>query len=58
MAANTQQLDRCAARASPCAHLGTTMLTKARRAKAIEKDLYQRIDGGSGCAELAAVLQE
>ncbi|RAR09074.1 telomerase activating protein est1 protein [Stemphylium lycopersici] len=29
-----------------------------RRAKAIEKDLYQRIDGGSGCAELAAVLQE
>ncbi|EDU43387.1 EST1-DNA-bind multi-domain protein [Pyrenophora tritici-repentis] len=29
-----------------------------RRAKAIEKELYKRADGGSACAELAAVLQE
>jgi hypothetical protein len=29
-----------------------------RRAKAIEKELYKRADGGSSCAELAAVLQE
>jgi hypothetical protein len=29
-----------------------------RRAKAIEKELYKRADGGSSCAELAVVLQE
>ncbi|KAG9191469.1 hypothetical protein G6011_10203 [Alternaria panax] len=29
-----------------------------RRARAIEKELYKRADGGSSCAELAAVLQE
>jgi hypothetical protein len=29
-----------------------------RRAKAIEKELYKRAEGGSSCAELAAVLQE
>ncbi|KAH7556008.1 hypothetical protein BM1_06534 [Bipolaris maydis] len=29
-----------------------------RRARAIATELYRRVDGGSGCAELAAVLQE
>lgn len=56
MAANTEQLDRWAPHA-PCSSPQKT-LTEDRRAKAIEKELYKRVDGGSGCAELAAVLQE
>ena len=54
MAANIEQLDRCAVRMRLHQH-GADM---NRRAKAIEQELSKRADAGASCAELAAVLQE